>query len=117
MNAAEEESAEVVAAGVIRIHLLDFLRQLTFCVEAPTPQAAATSLARFGQFFPARALRRFTRGASSPRPPSNSGPVVGRGARPAPRPLPPLSAEGTVALQVARRPNRCCQSAQRRGNG
>src|SRR5207249_1705871 len=48
----EEEQAEVVASGIITIHYLDFLKQLTtFRTEGPTPVARASALAEFGTFF------------------------------------------------------------------
>ncbi len=47
-----EASAEVVAAGVIHVHMLDFLHQLTtFRVEAGGPLESASLLAEFGTFF------------------------------------------------------------------
>lgn len=48
----EEAGATVVAAGVIRIHLRDFLKQLTtFRATGPTITDRAAALARFGRFF------------------------------------------------------------------
>jgi predicted acylesterase/phospholipase RssA len=48
----EEVQAEVVASGIIQIHLLDFFRQLTtFQTEGPTPADRASALARFGRLF------------------------------------------------------------------
>lgn len=48
----QEESADVVAAGIIRIQMLDFLKQLTtFRVEGPTLADRASALARFGRLF------------------------------------------------------------------
>jgi predicted acylesterase/phospholipase RssA len=45
-------AAPAAAAGIIEIHFLDFLRQLTtFRVEAPTPAASLAGLTRFGQLF------------------------------------------------------------------
>jgi len=56
---AEEDdpgsSPEIVGAGVIHVHMLDFVHQLTtFEVEAEGPVARATLLAEFGQFFMGR---------------------------------------------------------------
>jgi predicted acylesterase/phospholipase RssA len=43
---------DLVAAGIVRIHLLDFLKQLgTFRVTGRTVAQRAESLARFGRFF------------------------------------------------------------------
>lgn len=51
----EDADAQVIAAGIIRIHLLDFLRQLTtFEVEGATNAERASVLAQFGQFFMGR---------------------------------------------------------------
>jgi predicted acylesterase/phospholipase RssA len=48
----EEKQAEIVASGIIQIHMLDFLKQLTtFRTEGPTVEARASALARFGIFF------------------------------------------------------------------
>lgn len=48
----EEESATVVAAGIIRISLLDFMKQLTtFRVQGPTVSDRAAALSRFGALF------------------------------------------------------------------
>jgi predicted acylesterase/phospholipase RssA len=48
----DEASAEVVGAGIIHVHLLDFLHQLTtFEVEADGPLQQASILAEFGGFF------------------------------------------------------------------
>ncbi|MBV6699989.1 patatin-like phospholipase family protein [Kitasatospora aureofaciens] len=55
LGAGEEEGAEVVAAGVIHIHLPDFLRQLaTFRVRSDTALDRLAALGRFGQFFAGR---------------------------------------------------------------
>jgi len=44
--------AMVVASGIIHIHMLDFLKQLTtFRVQAPTVGDGASALARFGALF------------------------------------------------------------------
>lgn len=52
ITAAEEAQAEIKAAGIIRIHLPDFVKQLTtFRVEAPTLVARTEVLTRFGNFF------------------------------------------------------------------
>jgi predicted acylesterase/phospholipase RssA len=52
VTAEQEAGAEVVAAGIIRIAMLDFLKQLTtFRVEAPTLSDRAAALGRFGQLF------------------------------------------------------------------
>jgi predicted acylesterase/phospholipase RssA len=51
----DDTDAELLAAGVIRIHLLDFLRQLTtFRVDAPSDLERTSVLAQFGQFFMGR---------------------------------------------------------------
>jgi hypothetical protein len=48
----EEAQAPVLAAGIINIHLLDFLRQLTtFRTEGPTPAERASALTQFGKLF------------------------------------------------------------------
>lgn len=48
----EEEGAETVAAGIIRITMIDFLKQLTtFRVEGPALADRAAALTRFGQLF------------------------------------------------------------------
>ena len=48
----DEEQAPVVAAGIIRIHYFDFLKQLTtFRVGGPTPTDRAAALTHFGTFF------------------------------------------------------------------
>ncbi len=48
----EEANAEVVASGIITIHYLDFLKQLTtFRAEAPTPLQRVSVLSEFGTFF------------------------------------------------------------------
>jgi predicted acylesterase/phospholipase RssA len=50
-----EAAPEVIASGIIRIHLLDFLHQLTtFEVEAPTALERSAALARFGNLFMGR---------------------------------------------------------------
>ena len=52
IDMAHEATAEVLAAGIIRIHMLDFLHQLTtFRVEGPTLTGRAVALARFGKLF------------------------------------------------------------------
>jgi cholesterol oxidase len=48
----EEAQATVVATGIIQLHMLDFLHQLsTFRVDAPTDLEKASALSRFGVFF------------------------------------------------------------------
>jgi predicted patatin/cPLA2 family phospholipase len=48
----EESHAEVVASGVITVHLLEFLKQLTtFRTEGPTLVQRASALSEFGIFF------------------------------------------------------------------
>lgn len=48
----EEEGAEVAAAGIIRITMVDFLKQLTtFRVQGPTLSDRASALSRFGALF------------------------------------------------------------------
>jgi cholesterol oxidase len=52
VEAEDERSAEVVASGIIKIYMLDFLKQLTtFQAEGPTPAERATALTRFGRLF------------------------------------------------------------------
>jgi cholesterol oxidase len=52
VDADGEATAEVVAAGVLHIHLLDFARQLTtFRAHGPTPGDRARGLGRFGRLF------------------------------------------------------------------
>jgi predicted acylesterase/phospholipase RssA len=47
-----EQNAEIVGAGIIQIHLIDFLKQLTtFRAEGPTAAARVSALTRFGIFF------------------------------------------------------------------
>jgi len=47
-----DDSAEVVASGIINIYLQDFARQLTtFRTHGPSPQAEAKALAAFGGLF------------------------------------------------------------------
>lgn len=47
-----EDKAQIVASGIIRIHLLDFLEQLTtFRTEGATAVERASALGRFGKFF------------------------------------------------------------------
>ena len=48
----KEDRAEIQAAGIIRIHLPDFVKQLTtFRTEGPTLAARTSALTRFGSFF------------------------------------------------------------------
>ena len=52
VQADQDGSAEVVAAGIIRIHLLDFLRQLTtFRTAGGSALEQAGALGRFGTLF------------------------------------------------------------------
>jgi len=52
VTAEQEKDAEVLAAGIIRIGLLDFLKQLTsFRVEGPTLSDRTAALGRFGRLF------------------------------------------------------------------
>ena len=52
VEAEDDKSAEVVASGIIKIYMLDFLKQLTtFQAEGPTPAERATALTRFGKLF------------------------------------------------------------------
>ncbi len=47
-----EDNAEIVASGIITIHYLDFLKQLTtFRAEAPIPLQRVSVLSEFGIFF------------------------------------------------------------------
>lgn len=55
VESGQEGGAELIAAGVIRVHMLDFVHQLTtFRVEAEGGLDRATLLAEFGQFFMGR---------------------------------------------------------------
>jgi hypothetical protein len=48
----QEKQAEIVASGIIQIHMLDFLKQLTtFRIEGSTSAARVSELTRFGIFF------------------------------------------------------------------
>ena len=48
----QDSDAEVLASGILRIHLLDFLKQLsTFRVEAPSLADRTSALGRFGRLF------------------------------------------------------------------
>lgn len=48
----DEEQAKIVASGIIQIHMLDFLKQLTtFRTAGPTVVDRAAVLTRFGTFF------------------------------------------------------------------
>jgi predicted acylesterase/phospholipase RssA len=48
----DEARTELIAAGIIRIHFLDFLKQLTtFRVEGPTLADRMSALSRFGRLF------------------------------------------------------------------
>ncbi len=52
VEAEDEEHAEVVASGIISIHFLDFLKQLTTMhAEGPDPVERVSTLVKFGQFF------------------------------------------------------------------
>jgi hypothetical protein len=52
VSSEEERTATVVAAGVIRVFFLDFLKQLTtFRATGPTAPDRAAALGRFGAFF------------------------------------------------------------------
>lgn len=52
ITADDQTQTEIVGAGIIKIHLLDFLKQLTtFRTQGATNQARAAALARFGIFF------------------------------------------------------------------
>jgi len=52
VESEEEEQAQIVASGIINIHLLDFFRQLTtFRTDGPTPAERASALTRFGKLF------------------------------------------------------------------
>ncbi|GAA3116886.1 hypothetical protein GCM10010466_04870 [Planomonospora alba] len=55
VRADEEEGAEAVASGVIRIRLPDLVRQLaSFRAQAPTAAGRLSALGRFGRFFAGR---------------------------------------------------------------
>lgn len=48
----DEANAEVIASGILKLHLLDFLKQLTtFRTEGPTLSDRAAALSRFGRLF------------------------------------------------------------------
>lgn len=48
----QDDEAEVLAAGILRIHMRDFLRQLTtFRVEGPSFSERTSALTRFGRLF------------------------------------------------------------------
>jgi len=48
----EEETADVVAAGILRVGMIAFLEQLaTFRTEGPTPADRTSALTRFGVFY------------------------------------------------------------------
>ncbi|HEV3234584.1 MAG TPA: patatin-like phospholipase family protein [Candidatus Dormibacteraeota bacterium] len=52
VDAAGEKSAPVVASGILRIHMLDFIHQLTtFRVTGPTTGDRMSALTSFGQLF------------------------------------------------------------------
>lgn len=52
VSSEDEEKAKAKAAGIIHIHYLDFLKQLTtFRLEGPTPLDKAAALTHFGTFF------------------------------------------------------------------
>jgi hypothetical protein len=51
VSAAEEESAELVASGVLRIRMRDFAKQLTTFRGGPGPVAGLGAIARFGIIF------------------------------------------------------------------
>jgi cholesterol oxidase len=52
VSAAEDAQAEAVASGIIQIHPLDFLKQMTtFEADGPTALARASAFTKFGKFF------------------------------------------------------------------
>ena len=51
VSAEEEESAELVASGVLRIRMRDFAKQLTTFRGGPGPVAGLGAIARFGMIF------------------------------------------------------------------
>jgi hypothetical protein len=51
VEAHEEETAELVASGVLRIRMRDFAKQLTTFRGGPGPVAALTAMMRFGWIF------------------------------------------------------------------
>jgi predicted acylesterase/phospholipase RssA len=52
VGASEEAGAVIVGAGIIRIHLIDFMKQLTtFEATGPSIAARASAIPRFGRFF------------------------------------------------------------------
>jgi predicted acylesterase/phospholipase RssA len=63
VDAEEDGEAEVVASGVLRILVPDFLKQLTtFRAEAPTPADRLHVVRRFGQLFMGRLWGVYARG-------------------------------------------------------
>ncbi|GAB2624711.1 hypothetical protein GCM10027168_65690 [Streptomyces capparidis] len=55
LGPGQDDTAQVVASGVVRVRPADFARQLTtFRAEAPTAGGRVTALRRFGQFFAGR---------------------------------------------------------------
>jgi hypothetical protein len=66
VSAEQEAHAEVVASGIIRIHLPDFLRQLTtFRSSGPDLKTRADALGRFAAFFLGRLWDVYARRALS----------------------------------------------------
>jgi predicted patatin/cPLA2 family phospholipase len=52
ISAEEENTAEIIAAGIINIYFFDFLKQLTtFRAEGPTISDRTSAMARFGRLF------------------------------------------------------------------
>jgi predicted acylesterase/phospholipase RssA len=67
--AADDAQAEVVAAGILRLHQIDFLKQLTtFRTGGPTLADRAAALARFGRFFAGKLWDVYARGVLSSGP-------------------------------------------------
>lgn len=69
VDAKDEEGAQVEATGVIRVHLLDFLRQLTtFRAQGASSAAEARALVRFGRLFLGGLWDVYALGALAPAP-------------------------------------------------
>jgi len=68
VSAAEEEGAELVASGVLRIRMRDFAKQLTtFRATGPGVAAQLGALAKFGIIFVQQLAQVYLRRRSSAR--------------------------------------------------
>ena len=64
VHEAEESVAQIVATGIVRIFLLDFLRQLTtFRADGPSLISRTVALGRFGNLFAGQLWQVYTRRA------------------------------------------------------